>query len=121
MHAEIISIVVTGLRSQKMSNWVRTENNGYSDRTQQVSWSDMLQWQIDMFFYSCYLYYVMDEPKLSDEHFDRIVTILEKHYNELPDRIKHVCGPGEIKATAHLFAHDLTDEEKNAAIEWKNA
>lgn len=107
--------------SDNINDWEKTDNNGYSDRTQQVPWSEMLQWQIDMFFYSCYLYYVKDDPKLSDEHFDKIVDILEKHYGELPERITHVCGPGQIKATAHLFAHDLTEEEINAAIEWKNA
>ena len=107
--------------SDNPADWDRTENGGYSDRTQQVSWSDMLQWQVDMFFYSCYLYYVKDDPKLSDESFDSIVNLLERHYDSLPERITHVCGPGQIKATAHLFAHDLSDEEIKAAIEWKNS
>jgi hypothetical protein len=103
-----------------MSKFVLTENNGYSDLDQRVPWEKILQWQVDMFFYSCYLYYVADNPKLNDNGFDRIVEILENHYDELPDRIKHVCGPGKIKETAHLFAHDLTEEEIADALEWKN-
>ena len=103
-----------------MANYVRTDLGGYSDLEQQVSWESILQWQVDMFFYSCYLYYVLDNPKLSDDGFDNIVKILENHYDELPDRIKHVCGPGQIKETAHLFAHDLTEQEIEDALEWKN-
>lgn len=96
-----------------MSTFVKTEYGGYSDTTQQVSWESILQWQVDMFFYSCYLYYVLDNPKLSDYDFDRIIDLLEDHFDELPERITHVCGPKEIKANAHLFAHDLIEEEKN--------
>ena len=103
-----------------MANWVKTENNGYSDTEQQVSWSKILGWQVDMFFYSCYLYYVLDNPKLDDASFDRTIEILEQYYDDLPDRIKHVCGPGKIKETAHLFAHDLSEEEIAAALEWRN-
>ena len=100
--------------------WVRTEFGGMTDTDQQVDWKDILQWQVDMFLYSCYLCYVRDNPKLDDNGFDRIVEILEQYYEELPERIKHVCGPGQIKATAHLFAHDLTEEEKEAALDWRN-
>ena len=100
--------------------WVRTEFGGMTDTDQQVDWKNILQWQVDMFLYSCYLYYVRDNPKLDDNGFDRIVEILEQYYEELPERIKHVCGPGQIKATAHLFAHDLSEEEKEAALEWRN-
>lgn len=106
--------------SDNPADWERTENGGMSDRTQQVPWSDMLQWQVDMFFYSCYLYYVADDPKLDDAGFDRIVDILERNYDDLPERIRYVCGPGQIKATAHLFAHDLTEQEIKDALEWKN-
>ena len=103
-----------------MANWVKTDNNGYSDTEQQVSWSKILGWQVDMFFYSCYLYYVLDNPKLDDASFDRTIEILEQYYDDLPDRIKHVCERCKIKETAHLFAHDLTEEEKAAALEWRN-
>ena len=103
-----------------MMAWVRTEFGGMSDTDQQVPWKDILQWQVDMFFYSCYLYYVLDNPKLNDASFDRIIEILEQYYHDLPERIKHVCGPGQIKATAHLFAHDLTEGEIASALEWKN-
>lgn len=98
--------------------WVRTEFGGMSDTDQQVEWKDILQWQVDMFFYSCYLYYVLDTPKLDDDSFDDIVKIMERHFDELPERITHVCGPGQIKPNAHLFAHDLTDEEKENAVKW---
>jgi NAD-dependent DNA ligase len=101
--------------------WERTEFGGYSDTTQQMPWKDIIQWQVDMFFYSCYLYYVLDDPKLSDESFDRIVDILEANFDDLPERITYVCGPKQIKANAHLFAHDLTEQEINSAVEWKNA
>lgn len=103
-----------------MSNWVRTENGGMSDLDQQMSWKDILQWQVDMFFYSCYLYYVLDDPKLSDESFDKIVDVLEANFDDLPERITHVCEPKQIKANAHLFAHDLTEQEIQDAIHWKN-
>lgn len=103
-----------------MSKWIKTESGGYSDTTQQVSWSKILEWQVDMFFYSCYLYYVLDNPKLDDASFDRTIEILEQYYDDLPDRIKHVCERGKIKETAHLFAHDLTDKEKADALEWRN-
>lgn len=100
--------------------WERTEHGGYSDTTQQMKWSDILQWQVDMFFYSCYLYYVKDDPKLSDESFDRIIDILEAHFDELPERITMTVGPNQIKANAHLFAHDLTEQEIKNALLWKN-
>ena len=103
-----------------MANYVRTDLGGYTDLEQQVSWESILQWQVDMFLYSCYLYYVLDNPKLSDESFDDIVRILESNYDDLPDRIKHVCEPGKIKETAHLFAHDLSEQEIEYALEWKN-
>ena len=103
-----------------MANWIRTENGGFSDTEQQVPWKDILQWQVDMFFYSCYLYYVKDNPKLDDAGFDRIIEILEQYYEDLPDRIKHTCGPGQIKATSHLFAHDLTEQEISSALKWRN-
>ena len=99
--------------------WVRTENGGMSDLNQQMPWEVILKWQMDMFFYSCYLYYVLDNPKLDDAGFDRIIDILEAHFDELPERITLVCGPGQIKATAHLFAHDLSDGEKQNALLWK--
>jgi NAD-dependent DNA ligase len=99
--------------------WVRTENGGMSDTSQQMSWQSILDWQVEMFFYSCYLYYVLDNPKLSDYDFDRIIDVMEDHFDELPERITHTVGPGEIKANAHLFAHDLTEKEKEKAIEWK--
>jgi len=99
-------------------SWVRTENGGMSDTSQQMSWQSILDWQVEMFFYSCYLYYVLDTPKLSDDSFDDIVNLLEKYFDELPERITHVCGPGQIKPNAHLFAHDLTEEEKENAIKW---
>lgn len=102
-------------------DWERTEFGGYSHIPQQVSFQSIIDWQVDMFFYSCYLYYVLDNPKLSDDAFDRIIDFLENHFDELPERITHVCGPKEIKPNAHLFAHDLTEEEKIAAVEWKNA
>jgi len=38
----------------------------------------------------------------------------------LPERITHTVGPGQIKANAHLFAHDLTEKEKENALLWKN-
>jgi hypothetical protein len=100
--------------------WVRTENGGMSDTSQQMSWQSILDWQVEMFFYSCYLYYVLDNPKLSDYDFDRIIDVMEDHFEELPERITHTVGPGEIKANAHLFAHDLTEEEKEKALLWKN-
>ena len=104
-----------------MSRWVKTELNGWSDQDQAVAWKEILEWQIKMFFWSAYLYYVLDNPKLSDYDFDRIIDVMEDHFDELPERITHTVGPGEIKANAHLFAHDLTEEEIKAAIEWKNA
>ena len=58
--------MVGGIHSTPIANWVKTENGGYSDIRQAVPWKDILQWQVDMFFYSCYLYYVMDDPKLSE-------------------------------------------------------
>jgi NAD-dependent DNA ligase len=100
--------------------WVRTENGGMSDTSQQMSWQKILDWQVEMFFYSCYLYYVLDNPKLSDYDFDRIIDVMEDHFDELPERITHTVGPGEIKANAHLFAHDLTEKEKEKALFWKN-
>lgn len=100
--------------------WVKSENGGWSDTNQAMSWESILDWQVDMFFYSCYLYYVLDNPKLPDSEFDRIIDVLENHFDELSDRIKHVCGPGQIKETAHLFAHDLSDDEKRNALLWRN-
>ena len=100
--------------------WVRTDLGGMSDTTQQMSWQTILDWQVQMFFYSCYLYYVLDNPKLDDAGFDRIVDIMEAHFDELPERITYTVGPGQIKANAHLFAHDLSDEEKENAILWKD-
>ena len=99
--------------------WVRTENGGMSDTTQQMSWKSILDWQVEMFFYSCYLYYVLDNPKLTDYDFDRIIDLMEDHFDELPERITHTVGPGQIKANAHLFAYDLSDEEKEKAMKWK--
>jgi NAD-dependent DNA ligase len=102
-----------------MARWKMTDAGGYTDLDQQMLWKDILQWQVDMFFYSSYLYYVIDNPKLDDASFDRIIEIMEQYYDELPDRIKHVCGPGQIKATAHLFAHDLSEQEIKDALEWR--
>jgi NAD-dependent DNA ligase len=99
--------------------WQKTDK-GWSHIPQQMKWESILQWQVEMFFYSCYLYYVLDNPKLDDAGFDRIVEILENHFNELPERITHTVGPGQIKANAHLFAHDLTEKEKENALLWKN-
>ena len=101
-------------------DFVLTENGGYSDRNQQVSWKDIVAWQEKMFFYSCYLYYVSDNPKLSDNDFDSIVRILENNYDVLSERIKHVCDKGKIKETAYLFAHDLTEQEIKEALEWRD-
>lgn len=101
-----------------MHNWKKTEFGGYSDSSQSMSWEKILEWQIQMFFWSCYLYYVLDKPKLSDEDFDRIIDIMEAHFDELPERITMTVGPKQIKPNAHLFAHDLTDEEKENAIKW---
>ena len=100
--------------------WVRTDLGGMSDMKQQMSWQTILDWQVQMFFYSCYLYYVLDNPKLDDAGFDRIIDIMEAHFDELPERITHTVGPGQIKANAHLFAHDLSDEEKENALLWKD-
>ena len=69
-----------------MTNWIKTEYGGYSDTNQSVEWKDILDWQVNMFFYSCYLYYVLDNPKLSDDNFDAIVRVLEDRYDELPER-----------------------------------
>lgn len=101
-------------------SWIRTEHGGYSDTTQAMPFSTIIEWQTEMFFYSCYLYYVLDNPKLSDYDFDRIIDLLEDHFEELPERIRHVCDKGQIKATAHLFAHDLNDSEKQEALDWRN-
>lgn len=100
--------------------WVKTEYGGYTDTEQGMSLECIIDWQVKMFFYSCYLYYVLDNPKLSDDSFDRIIDFLEDHFDDLPERITHVCGPKEIKANAHLFAHDLTETEKESALLWKN-
>lgn len=100
--------------------WVKTEYGGYSDTEQQMSFQNILDWQVNMFFYSCYLYYVLDNPKLNDYDFDRVIDFLEDHYDELPERITMVCGPKQIKETAHLFAHDLTEDDKKMALLWKN-
>lgn len=101
-------------------DWIKTENGGWSHIPQQIQMSEVIQWNVDMFLYSCYLYYVLDDPKLSDENFDCIVTFLEKYYDELPDRIKNECGKGKIKPNAHVFGSMLTDKEKQDAIDWKN-
>lgn len=101
-------------------NWERTDGGGYSDKDQRVPWQTIIEWQVEMFFYSCYLYYVNDTPKLSDESFDNIIDILEANYDILPERITHVCSPRQIKANAHLFAHDLSDIEKQNALLWKD-
>lgn len=101
-------------------DWERSSFGGSSHIPQQVFWQSILDWQVKMFFYSCYLYYVKDDPKLNDQEFDNINALLERHYDSLPDRIKHVCGPGEIKATAHLFAYDLTEQEQKDALLWRN-
>lgn len=99
-------------------SWVRTENGGMSDTDQQMSWQSILDWQVEMFFYSCYLYYVLDTPKLNDDGFDDIVKLLERHFDELPERITLTCGAGQIKPNAYLFAHDLSEEEKEKAVKW---
>ena len=101
-------------------NWIKTDNGGYSDTEQQVSWQDILDWQVQMFFYSCYLYYVLDDPKLEDAAFDRIIDIMELYFDQLPERITNFCDPGQIKETAHLFAHELTEQEEKDALLWKN-
>ena len=103
-----------------MSNWIKTEMGGYSDRDQAMEFSTIVGWQVEMFFYSCYLYYVLDNPKLSDYDFDRIIDFMEDHFDELPERITMTCGPKEIKANAHLFAHDLTEQEQKDALLWKD-
>lgn len=110
-----------GIKVYVKEDWEKTQYGGWSHIPQQRSWNNILQWQIDMFFYSCYLYYVKDTPKLSDEDFDRIIDIMEAHFDELPERITMTVEPGKIKPNAHLFAHDLSVEEIKAAIEWKNA
>ena len=99
--------------------WQKTDK-GWSHIPQQMKWESILQWQVEMFFYSCYLYYVKDTPKLSDEDFDRIIDIMESHFDELPERITQTVEPGKIKPNAHLFAHDLTDQEIKDAVLWKN-
>lgn len=103
-----------------MSNWVRTENGGMSDLDQAVPWKDILDWQQKMFFYSCYLYYVLDDPKLSDDGFDRIIDVLEAYYDDLDDRIKDNCEKSKIKPNAHIFGHMLTNIEVEEALLWKN-
>ena len=59
--------------------WIRTANNGYSDTSQVVPWKEMLEWQETMYMYSCYLYYELDNPKLSDDSFDATVKIGRAH------------------------------------------
>ena len=103
-----------------MTNWIKTEYGGYSDTNQSVEWKDILDWQVNMFFYSCYLYYVLDNPKLSDDNFDAIVRVLEDHYDELPERITITCKKWQIKPNAHAFAEMLTDKEIKDALDWKN-
>jgi len=88
--------------------WVRTDLGGMSDTTQQMSWQTIRDWQVQMFFYSCYLYYVLDNPKLDDAGFDRIVDIMEAHFDELPERITHTVGPGQIK----VRYQNKTDDDK---------
>jgi NAD-dependent DNA ligase len=100
--------------------WIKTENGGYSDTCQAVSWQKMLEWQETMYLYSCYLYYELDNPKLSDGAFDYIVTLLERNYNDLSDRIKAVAPKGTLKTEAHHIAHILTDDEKKEALVWRN-
>ena len=55
--------------------WIKTEYGGYTDTEQCIPWQDILDWQVEMFLYSCYLYHVLDKPKLTDEDFDRIIEI----------------------------------------------
>lgn len=106
---------------EKKEGWVKTKHGAYSDVSQQMPWEDILNWQIKMFLYSCYLYYKLDDPKLTDDHFDGIVRIMEQNYTDLPDRIKSVCGDQKkIKPCAYIFADLLTEEEKQEAMEWKN-
>ena len=100
--------------------WVKTANSGYSDTSQVVPWDEMLKWQEKMYIFSCYLYYELDNPKLSDDSFDATVKLLERHYDELSDRIKAVAPKGTLKTEAHHIAHILTDDEKKEALVWRN-
>ena len=98
--------------------WVRTEFGGMTDTDQAMPWQSIIDWQVQMFFYSCYLYYVLDNPKLDDDSFDDIVKFMERHFDELPESITMTVGPGQIKPNAHHFAHILTDEEKENSVKW---
>ncbi len=101
-----------------MDEWEKTDNGGYSHKPQRVSWSQIIKWQQEMFIHSCYLYYVLDKPKLSDADFDSIVRILEVYYDELDDRIKILCPDGKLKPIAYMIPSIMTSQEIFEAMEW---
>ena len=100
------------------NEWEKTENGGYSHKPQRVSWSQIIKHQEQMFMHSCYLYYVLDKPLLSDADFDSIVRILEDHYDELDDRIKILCPDGKLKPIAYMIPSIMTSQEIFEAMEW---
>ena len=100
------------------NEWEKTENGGYSHKPQRVSWAQIIKHQEQMFLHSCYLYYVLDKPLLSDGDFDSIVRILEDHYDELDDRIKILCPDGKLKPIAYMIPSIMTSQEIFEAMEW---
>ena len=109
--------ITSFMEKENEGEWEKTDK-GWSHITQQVKWEDIFQWQVDMFLYSCYLYYVLDKPKLPDSDFDSIVRLLEDHYDELPERIKILCPERKIKPVAYMVPSIMTSEEIFEAMEW---
>ena len=99
------------------TEWEKTDK-GWSHKPQQVSWEQIIRWQQEMFMHSCYLYYVLDKPRLSDADFDSIVRILEDHYDELDERIKDLCPDGKLKPIAYMIPSIMTSQEIFEAMEW---
>lgn len=80
---------------------------------------EIWKWQQDMFIYSCYLYYELDDPILSDQVFDAHCKMLLEHYEDCTPDFKARVSREDLR-TGSGFALNYTEDEIAGALKWKN-
>lgn len=88
-----------------------------SDTDQQVSLEQLLEWELEIYLRSCFLYYHSDlEPVLSDAVHDMGEQFLQRYFEKLPEWFKAQVPDGNIKPHAHALS--IPEDVKTRAIEW---
>ena len=98
-----------------MSDWVKV-GTGYSDRSQQVPFKQIIAWQEQVFVMSNLLYYGHHQPVLSDRDYDATVDFLERHFDDTSKSFRYRFTKGQLKVEAH--GTKARDGEMENALAW---